>query len=228
MATKTRPLGEELDQEQVRAFLEAHPDFLDRHPELLASMHFSHQPGDGAVSLIERQVQVLREEQQRSKRQFAQLAANAELNQRLLEKIQKFTIELLDCTAAQPMLSRAHHLLGSLFDLQFSRLLLNSSAHPELGKGIQRLDTTQLADLEKMLSGKATYMGRNPEWLEQLIDGIDTGQLGSIALVRLTKETGPAFLLLGSQDSLRFQDDMGSHFLDYIGALIGRLLDRLE
>src|SRR5262245_47857849 len=48
-----------LDEAQVVAFLKANPDFLARHPELLDLIELRHASG-GAVSLIERQVEILR------------------------------------------------------------------------------------------------------------------------------------------------------------------------
>src|SRR5258706_7644320 len=51
--------AESLDEAQVAAFLKANPDFLARHPELLDQLELRHASG-AAVSLIERQVEILR------------------------------------------------------------------------------------------------------------------------------------------------------------------------
>jgi len=49
------------DAEAVARFLLSHPSFLEDHPELLSSMQLSHQSGGRTVSLMERQVDVLRQ-----------------------------------------------------------------------------------------------------------------------------------------------------------------------
>jgi uncharacterized protein YigA (DUF484 family) len=228
MASKTNQISDTLSETQVIEFLEAHPDFLERNPTLLTKLKFSHQVGDGAVSLIERQVQALREEQQQFAQRFEQLAANAQLNQQLLDKIEKFTIELLDCANAQPMLHRTHHLLDSLFGLQLSQILFEEKMRPELTKGIQRLKSDEMTQIVELVKDKPAYLGRSPEWISNIIGSADASGLKSIALMPLAVEKGHAFILLGSQDEQRFRTDMGSNFLTYIGALIGRLLDRLE
>ncbi len=54
----------ELDEAQVSDYLRAHPDFLVQHPELLETLELNHTSGS-AVSLIERQVEILRGRSQR-------------------------------------------------------------------------------------------------------------------------------------------------------------------
>ena len=53
------PPTEQEERDRVLAYLRSHPDLLDRHPDLLADLIIPH--GAGSASLIERQVQVLRE-----------------------------------------------------------------------------------------------------------------------------------------------------------------------
>ena len=48
----------EPDAEQVAEFLNSHPDFFDDQAELLSQLRLPH-PSGTAVSLIERQIQVL-------------------------------------------------------------------------------------------------------------------------------------------------------------------------
>jgi uncharacterized protein YigA (DUF484 family) len=227
MASKTSQVSQEITAEQVVEFLEANPDFLDRNPDLITKLRFSH-PVQGATSLIERQVKVLREEQADSRQRFEQLAANAELNQKLLEKIERFTIELLDCHSVQPMLSRAHHLLKELFGLGGSEVLLPQTVHENLGKGIRRCSEEEYKKVIGLVAERPAFMGRPPEWLSEVIAEQDTFATGSIAVVPLAMEQGSGFIVLGSKDEMRFQGDMGTDFLTYIAALIGRLLERLE
>lgn len=227
MASKTSQVSQEITAEQVVGFLEANPDFLDSNPDLLTKLKFSH-PVEGATSLIERQVKVLREQQADSRQRFEQLAANAELNQKLLEKIERFTIELLDCHSAQPMLSRAHHLLKELFGLGGSEILLPQNVQENLGKGVHRCDEEEYKKVIELVSKRPAFMGRPPEWLSGIIAKKDTFVSGSIAVVPLAMEQGSGFILLGSTDEMRFQGDMGTDFLTYIAALIGRLLERLD
>ncbi len=226
MAGKTSQVSQEVTSDQVIQFLEAHPNFIDQRPELLAKLKFSHQVV-GATSLIERQIQVLREEQAMARQRFEHLAGNAELNQRLLEKMEKFTIELLDCRSAQPMVSRAHLLIKDLFGLQGSQILIAEAIHPDLTKGVLRCNADHVSRLVELVARRPSYLGQCPDWLQELTQ-LSGAATGSIALVPLALEQGAGYLLLISREEARFQNDMGSDFLSYLAALIGRLMERLE
>ena len=52
-----------ISDEEVADFLARHPDFLDRHPELLERLSVSHGTSGNAISLVEKQVKLLRDRQ---------------------------------------------------------------------------------------------------------------------------------------------------------------------
>ena len=58
--TKTQNTDELLERDVIK-FLETHIDFFERHPDLLSSLRLPHNSGQ-AISLIEKQVSVLREQ----------------------------------------------------------------------------------------------------------------------------------------------------------------------
>jgi hypothetical protein len=71
----------ELSREQALArYLETHPDFFERHPQLLAQLQLAHEPGGRAVSLIERQVLALRGREQTLAHELDELLAIARDN----------------------------------------------------------------------------------------------------------------------------------------------------
>ena len=73
-----------LDPKEVEAFLTAHPNFLQDRPGLLAVLNLPH-GGEGAVSLVERQVSVLRERNIASRQKLAELSDIGRENDRLLD-----------------------------------------------------------------------------------------------------------------------------------------------
>ena len=66
------PQSAELTAEQVASYLHAHPEFFVDRDELLGEMRIPHQPGD-AVSLVERQVRLLRERNIEMRHRLSQL-----------------------------------------------------------------------------------------------------------------------------------------------------------
>ena len=61
-----------ISEKEVMSFLQQNPDFFDANPHVLADIKLQHVSGK-AVSLIERQVAVLREQRKKLKRQLQDL-----------------------------------------------------------------------------------------------------------------------------------------------------------
>ena len=80
---------ETFSEEDVVEYLHSHPDFFDRHPKLLMGLKLAHQPGSAAVSLVERQVAMLRQRNGELERQLKDLVAVAKDNHELVEKIRR-------------------------------------------------------------------------------------------------------------------------------------------
>ena len=87
-------MANDLDPKNVEAFLRANPNFLQDRPGLLAVLNLPH-GGEGAVSLIERQVSVLRERNIASRQKLNALTDIGRQNDRLLEATRQSILALL-------------------------------------------------------------------------------------------------------------------------------------
>lgn len=79
---------------QLISLLRDNPDILNRHPELLPVLEVSHHSG-GAVSLIERQVSVLRQQIKVKEKQLLELVDVARDNDRLADIRHQLAVDLL-------------------------------------------------------------------------------------------------------------------------------------
>ncbi|MCP4042339.1 MAG: DUF484 family protein, partial [Gammaproteobacteria bacterium] len=77
-------------------YLQNHPDFLMAHPELLGQLELSHSCGN-AVSLIEHQVAVLKDQNRQLRQKLQGLIDNARENEKLNQRLHRLTLELLVC-----------------------------------------------------------------------------------------------------------------------------------
>jgi len=84
-----------IQDEQVAAYLGDHPDFFETRPDLLASMRFAPAHGNRAISLHERQLEVLRDKLRLIERRFADLVHTGKENDAIGERLQRWTRELL-------------------------------------------------------------------------------------------------------------------------------------
>ena len=88
-------VGSGISDEAVAHYLESHPEFFERHALLLGKMQLPHQPGSSAVSLIERQVGILRQRNRKLENQLRELTTIARSNENLSEKIHQLCRRLI-------------------------------------------------------------------------------------------------------------------------------------
>ena len=72
-------LRESISEEAIAAYLLSHPDFFERHSSLLLKLRLPHQTSGLTVSLVERQVSVLRQRNSQLERQLQDLIAVAKM-----------------------------------------------------------------------------------------------------------------------------------------------------
>lgn len=120
-------------EEAVTRYLEEQPDFLLRHPELLARLTLKHEVS-GAVSLIEHQVQTLRARNQEFNRQLRDLVGVARDNDALGLRLHQFALAMIGARSVDDVLDTACDVLRQEFRLDAAALRIKrepASARPE-------------------------------------------------------------------------------------------------
>ncbi len=229
-----------LQDHSVVDYLRDHPEFFNTHTGLLAEIQVPHQ-SHGAISLIERQVTVLRDQNQDIKRQLQALVHVARDNDRLNQRVQRLTLALL---AAKDLNATLRVIANSLHeDFRADALVLcllgKTPRLPERDEtGQLRLRRLLPDDLDgsfatllatgKPLCGHLRRSQLNALFEDEAAD--PAAQIGS-AVVLALKSPGevPArlgLLGIGSRDNKRYHAGMGTLFLSFLGELIGHALAR--
>lgn len=217
--------------EQVLSYLLEHPDFLVNHPELLTHVTLPPAYGGRTVSLVERQVELLRDKCKAFERRLAELVRIGQENDAIAEKLQHWNRELLRVRDPQVLPPVMIEQLQAGFSLPQVALRLwrlgAPGAHLAANWVLEDAAVMALAD-----GFKKPYCGPNADfavaaWLPGA--GAETR---SVALLPLRVGLAPdsfGLLVLGSPDPDRFQASMGTAFLERIAenasAALSRLLD---
>src|SRR5882762_112358 len=85
----------EAEEESIAAYLQRNPDFFERHQAVLARLRLPHARGGTTISLVERQIEVLREKQAAVENKLAELVRVARANDAISERLHRFTRRLL-------------------------------------------------------------------------------------------------------------------------------------
>ncbi|QBQ53914.1 DUF484 family protein [Nitrosococcus wardiae] len=231
-APKTQ-LEEERGREQaVVEYLRTHKDFFIHHSDLLSELTIPHPSGD-AISLVERQLALLREQNRELKWQLRDLIENATANDNLSKKVHQFALTVLSAATPQAMLEALFSSLRTDFEVDVIALRLffddpsspsPFSDHPEVV--LVSRNAPELEVFSSILKSSRPICGRLTAEQGAYLFGDAVEQAVSCVLIPLGEEQRRGLLAIGSQEPNRFRADLGTMFLDYLGAIVERALHR--
>jgi uncharacterized protein YigA (DUF484 family) len=224
-----KPISSGLSEQEVAAYLRQHPDFFERHLSLLTELTVPHNTGGGAVSLVERQVELLRAANQKQQKQLDDLIQIARENEHLNTQLHEFTLQLMQCVDLAGMLAFIQKRLLRDFHVdEVSLHLFVPPKDPALAQGEAFvLGRAALSGpFQRVLDAGKPYCGKLKD--EQVATLFNTGKHEIASAVALPLGQGGSLGLLGigSQDRLRFQPSADTNFLLRMAQVISTGLSR--
>jgi uncharacterized protein len=219
-----------ITEADIANYLTQTPGFFERQAELLASIQLTSPHGHRAVSLQERQMEMLRERIKGLEMKIVEMIRAGQENMALTDRLQRFMRAILRTgdAAALPAVMAAT-LKHEFMIPQASLRLWGMSLSPEQ---LTTLGPAAAAVSEDVKSFAASltvpYCGVNAgfeaaEWLE------DEERMLSLAMIPLRQgDNAFGLLVLGSPDATRYSAEMGTEFLQRVGELVSAALVRLR
>ena len=214
------------DEERIERYLNLNPDFFERHQALLARMRLPHMRTGSTVSLVERKVEVLREQKTDADRRLAEFIAVARANDGLAERIHRFTRRLLRAPTSVSAIASLEASLREDFDA-FQSVLLLTAPIESLADGshepflrVVAADDANLRSFEALLATGKPRCGQVRDSQRDFLFGPEAASIGSVALVPLGENGTVGLLALGSAERERFHPGMSTEFLKRMGELI--------
>jgi uncharacterized protein YigA (DUF484 family) len=220
-----------ITEDDIANYLANSPDFFERHAQLLASVHLTSPHGNRAVSLQERQAEMLREKIKALEHRIMDMVRHGNENMVISDRIHRWAKSLL-------LVQSSRALPGTLVaELQ------NQFMVPQVALKVWDVDERYAG--EPFAQGVSDDARSFASSLAQpycgVVSGIeavgwlpDAGTAMSIALVPLrpgsSQGAGPAFgmLVLASPDPQRFEAGLATDFLERIAELASAALSRLR
>lgn len=219
----------ELSDQSVATFLREHPDFFVRHPGLIGELELPHDAGT-AVSLVERQVAILRERNIDARNRLRGLMDSAGDNDRLFEQTRTLTLALLDADSVAAVDAVLADQLVKGFQADHAHCFV-VSRDPADATHISAISDTASLPMAHLTRETGVSCGvlRADEMALLFPDGDVSG--GSAVLIGLTSTNGASdlsgLLAIASRDPQRFSPEMGTLFVRFIGDVLSRVLVRL-
>jgi uncharacterized protein len=219
-----------LAEERVVEHLTAHPEFFERHPAVLARLNLPHQRGSAAVSLVERQMLVLRERHATLEQKLRELIENGRTNDTIAERMHRLTRRLLRADNASAVIAALETSLREDFGASRWVTLLTDPAYAALaghpGSNVRHVarSNPDLKVFETFFESARPRSGQIREAQREFLFGTEGRQLGSAALVPLGERASLGLLAIASHDTERFVPTMSTDFLVRIGELVTEAL----
>lgn len=214
----------ELDDDAVAAYLQTHPEFFELNADLLGRLRLPH-PTGGAVSLVERQMAILRQQNRQLERKLVDLVEVARSNDQLMERMQRLTIALFDADDAERVVQTVFEQLREGFGADEITLCTFDGSAPPPARAVSRTDAA-LDEFRNFLSVGRPVLGKlKPSQLEYLF-GERAADVASAVLVPLGDRAVHGMLGIGSRRAEQFNPTMGTVYLARMGELVGLALAR--
>lgn len=211
---------EEATPKQVADYLLSHPDFLEVNSYLLTELTVKHQSGQ-SISLIERQVSVLRKENQQLKQQLATIINNAKQNDLTLKKTHALILELVGCNSAMEIQVKVESMMINEFGSSACKLWLLAEKTSDNQLSYQETNT----ELTRFVERDHVYCGLLREQEKQKLFAEQAEHVGSAAVLSLQNDGKLiAMLAIGNVDKNYYRENMTTSLLDYIGQVTSKLL----
>ncbi len=213
-----------LTEDGIADYLQDNPDFFERHTALLNNLRLPHDAGGPAVSLVERQVLVLRQKNLKLERKLKDLLDVARSNDALAARIHTLATLML----AAPDQAGVVQVLEEQLRISFSadQSVLVVFEDPAGGAAAGRFlrvvgrDDPAIASFRTFLQSNAPRCGQVRDAQRDFLFGTGNIEIGSVALVPLGAKSELGFLAVGSRDSDHFHPGMSIDFLARLGELV--------
>src|SRR3981081_462151 len=215
----------ETEEETIAAYLQHNPDFFERHQALLARLRLPHARGGSTISLVERQIEMLREKQAALESKLAELMRVARANDAISERLQRFTRRLLlGAVPREEAVARIEAGLREDFDAFQAVLVLIGepsapAAAPRFVRTVPATDPN-LKSFESLFRRGKPRCGQARDSQREFLFGPEGLEMASVALVPLGEKGSVGLLALGSGDRERFPPAMSTEFLARMAELI--------
>ena len=215
-----------ITEQDIANYLANTPGFFERHAELLATVQLTSPHGQRAVSLQERQMEMLREKNRALELRIMEMMRHGQDNVGIADRLHRLTREILLTSAPAALPEVLLRSLKSEFQIPQAALRL-WSVDPAFDGLPFTLQVTE--DTRSFAASLALpYCGPNSgfqavKWLDEPASVLST----ALIPLRAGGHDATGLLVLGSPDPARYSAEMGTEFLVHIGEIASAALSRL-
>jgi len=217
-------MSKELIDKDVAAYLLANPDFFVDRDQLLLKIQVPHK-SKGTISLVEKQLDVIRDRQKKTRRQLKEFVENAERNKEIFDKSRKLILSMMAAKRSSEFFAALEKGLKRDFGCKANSLVVFGKP-----KQINHFTSRITAESAKkyvgtLMQSKVPTLGTlQPREQDFLFQDQSKNVKSAAVLTIRDKNKYLGLLAIGSGDTEYFTPDMDALFINFIAETLGKLL----
>ena len=223
---KENHTSERSTENLVANYLKNNLDFFVKNPVILAELKIPHEHG-GAISLVEKQLTVLREQNQETNKKIHKLIEIATQNEELARRMHQLALTLIDADDPKDIFSTMYDNLKKNFHAD--RVIVRLFANPAF---IDSFPTDEFVGKEsieeslfkRIIEKREPLSGKMKHQQQVFLFGDDGDDIASSVMIPLHGVGWGGILAIGSFDAERFQPGMGIELLANLGEILSFII----
>lgn len=223
---KENHTSERSTENLVADYLKNNLDFFVKNSAILAELKIPHEHG-GAISLVEKQLTVLREQNQETNKKIHELIEIATQNEELARRMHQLALTLIDADDPKDIFSTMYDNLKKNFHAD--RVIVRLFANPAF---IDSFPTDEFVGKEsieeslfkRIIEKREPLSGKMKHQQQVFLFGDDGDDVTSSVMIPLHGVGWGGILAIGSFDAERFQPGMGIELLANLGEILSFII----
>lgn len=215
-----------LTDADVAAYLAKHPDFFSGQDELLLKLKLPHGP-DQTVSLVERQVALLRERNRDIRRELDGLLNVARRNDEIFTKCRQLLLGLVEAKDADAFFRALEDSFRREFKSDAYSLMVFSDYASQINHFTSCIPEHSARHyVGSLIDGDSPYLGVLRAAEQDFLFRHASATVKSAAVLPVRRNGLIALLAIGSSDPNYFKSGMGTLFIGFIADVLARMVPR--
>ena len=222
MKIDDRQVQQGISEESVLEYLNTTPLFFERNLDVLESIVIPQKNGS-VVSLVERQVSALRKKNTTLENQLTSLIERVEVNQKLSEKVRAIILRLLKTSKVRDCLVTFEQFVVEDFAAAEAGVFVFKDGAPK--DILERVKIDDLTAVGLFGEGQKPVLGPISNEQRETLFGSRRGDNSAVILPMIGSGWHGSVVMV-SDDPSRYESDMASDFLEYLGQVIVLIINR--
>lgn len=215
-----------ISSEDVSQYLLANPDFFVQHPDVLRDIQVPHVSGE-AVSLVEKQLLLLRHQHTEAQDKFNELVEIARQNEELARRMHLLSLTLIDATEPKEIFSVLYKNLQQNFKVDHVTVKLFAELASSSNHLVEEFVGNAVSEkvlFDSIIQKRMPVSGHIKHQQRTFLFGESENDIASAVIVPLHGKGWGGVLSIASTDLDRFTQTMGVELLANLGEILSLIL----